>query len=88
MRVQAVAVSDQLVASDSADLLVMQGNRLVRLGPLGRCVYEQTQRPISMEDLILCCVQRFGPAPDGGAADLVRGAVDDLNRQGLVVILP
>lgn len=88
MRVQAVAVSEQLAADDSPDLLVMQGEQMIRLGPVGRCVYEQAQRSISIDDLVCACVRVLGPAPGGLARDLVRAAVDDLSRQGLVVILP
>jgi len=84
MRVEALPVDDRLSIPGSPDLLVMVGERLIRLGPLGRLIFERAARGASLEELLADAVALFGPASGDDAGGAIEAAVRGMVDAGLL----
>ena len=84
MKVRAAVVDDVLAVPGSPDLLVMTDEHLVRLGPLGRRLFESAAEGRTLEELVADAVAAFGPAPGDGGASAIGAAVDGLVDAGLL----
>ncbi len=87
MRVHSRHVADALAAPGSPDLLVMTDEGLIRLGPLGRRIFEHAAEPKTVDELVDEALASFGPIPRADAESAVDAAVATLVEAGLIDLL-
>lgn len=86
--VHANPVVDELVTDEGSVVLIStpSGHRVVRLSLLGQLIRELTGSAIQVDRLATELESRVGSPPGGDALELVRRAVGDLERDGLVAV--
>ena len=87
MRVRSLPVTDALAVPGEPDLLVMKDEGLIRLGPLGRRIFEHAADPKTVDELVDEALASFGPIPRADAESAVDAAVATLVEAGLVELL-
>lgn len=87
MRVHSRPVADALAVPGDPDLLVMKDEALIRLGPLGRRIFEDAAEPRTVDELVDGAISSFGPIPRADAESAVDAAVATLVEAGLVELL-
>ena len=88
MRVRACPVADVFTADDGDVTLVLLGERLLTLGPVGALILERAARGASVEELTAACVEAFGDPGEGNAEQVVGAAVVELTANGLLETEP
>ena len=87
MRIRSRPVADTLAAAGDPDLLVMTGDGLIRLGPLGRRIFEVAAEPRTVDQLVDDAIAAFGAIPRVDAEKAVTAAVATLVDAGLAEVL-
>ena len=87
MRVRSLPVTDALAVPGEPDLLVMKGEGLIRLGPLGRRIFEAAEEPRTVDQLVDDAITAFGAIPRADAEKAVTAAVATMVDAGLAEVL-
>lgn len=82
MKVARALAQDSLLLDD--DGLVLQDNRVLRLGPIAVAVWRATAEPREVDDLTQLLITEFGAPPDDDPTAATRAILDELVTTGVL----